>query len=61
MVSNRLFISSEFDEQGFVSGIQLMADSYANVVQAGGNGQVRGIGNVKTVKSLIFAEHTTLP
>ena len=38
----------EFDEQGFVSGIQLMADSYANVIQQGGNGQVNGIGNVRT-------------
>lgn len=37
-----------FDEQGFVSGVQLMADNYANVIQAGGNGQVTGIGNVRT-------------
>jgi len=35
----------EFDEQGFVSGIQLMADSYSNIIQ-GGNGQVTGIGSV---------------
>jgi hypothetical protein len=38
----------EFDGKGFSSGIQLMADSYANVIQQGGNGQVNGIGNVKT-------------
>jgi hypothetical protein len=37
-----------FDEQGFVSGIQLMANNYANVIQPGGNGQVTGIGNVRT-------------
>jgi len=35
----------EFDEQGFVSGIQLMADNFANIMQ-GGNGNVNGIGNV---------------
>jgi hypothetical protein len=34
-----------FDEQGFVSGVQLMSDSYSNVMQ-GGNGQVNGIGEV---------------
>jgi hypothetical protein len=37
-----------FDEQGFVSGVQLMVDSYASVIQAGGDGQVAGIGNVRT-------------
>jgi len=36
-----------FDEQGFVSGIQLIADNYANIMQ-GGNGDVTGIGNVLT-------------
>ncbi|KAF1990348.1 hypothetical protein K402DRAFT_417795 [Aulographum hederae CBS 113979] len=35
-----------FDGQGFVSGVQLMAKSYSNVVQPGGNGMVAGIGNV---------------
>lgn len=35
----------EFDEQGFVSGIQLMADNFATIMQ-GGNGNVNGIGNV---------------
>lgn len=43
-------LRSEFDEQGFVSGIQLMADNYANVIQNGGNGQVTGIGSVKQVR-----------
>ncbi|OBT70454.1 hypothetical protein VE03_00251 [Pseudogymnoascus sp. 23342-1-I1] len=38
----------EFDEQGFVSGVQLMADSFADVMLAGGSGQVAGIGNVLT-------------
>ena len=34
------------DGQGFVSGIQLMADSYSAVMQ-GGNGEVQGVGNVR--------------
>ncbi|KFY43384.1 hypothetical protein V495_03973 [Pseudogymnoascus sp. VKM F-4514 (FW-929)] len=38
----------EFDEQDFVSGVQLMADSFADVMLAGGSGQVGGIGNVLT-------------
>lgn len=37
-----------FDGQDFVSGVQLMADNYAAVMQPGGNGQVTGIGNVAT-------------
>lgn len=37
----------EFDEQGFVSGIQLISDNFANIMQ-GGNGAVKGI-NVQTV------------
>jgi hypothetical protein len=37
-----------FDGQGFVSGIQLVADNFANIMQPGGNGQVNGIGNVNT-------------
>ncbi|WQF83086.1 hypothetical protein CDEST_08100 [Colletotrichum destructivum] len=36
-----------FDEQGFVSGIQLVANNYATIMQ-GGNGEVQGIGNVLT-------------
>uniref|UniRef100_L2GET6 Cyclin-like f-box protein n=1 Tax=Colletotrichum fructicola (strain Nara gc5) TaxID=1213859 RepID=L2GET6_COLFN len=36
-----------FDEQGFVSGIQLVADNYATIMQ-GGTGDVNGIGNVLT-------------
>lgn len=35
-----------FDGQGFVSGVQLMADNFANVMLPGGSGQVNGIGNV---------------
>ncbi|KAJ2904881.1 uncharacterized protein MKZ38_006922 [Zalerion maritima] len=38
----------EFDEQDFVSGVQLMADSYMDVMQEGGSGMVNGIGNVKS-------------
>jgi hypothetical protein len=37
-----------FDGQGFVSGIQLIANNYATIMQPGGNGNVQGIGNVKT-------------
>ncbi|KAH6669474.1 hypothetical protein B0J14DRAFT_546611 [Halenospora varia] len=37
-----------FDQKGFVSGVQLMATNYANVMGANGNGQVTGIGNVLT-------------
>ena len=37
--------NSAFDGQEFVSGVQLMADNFANVMQ-NGNGQVTGIGNV---------------
>lgn len=37
----------EFDEQGFVSGVQLMANNFAVVMQ-GGDGVVDGIGNVNT-------------
>lgn len=37
---------SEFDERGFVSGVQLMADSFADVMLPGGSGQVDGIGSV---------------
>ncbi|KAE9986425.1 hypothetical protein EG327_004314 [Venturia inaequalis] len=38
-----------FDAQGFVSGIQLMSNSYSNIMQ-GGSGMLQGVGNVlKTV------------
>lgn len=40
-----------FDQKGFVSGVQLMATNYANVMGANGNGQVTGIGNVLTVST----------
>ncbi|TPX10656.1 uncharacterized protein E0L32_008390 [Thyridium curvatum] len=36
-----------FDEQGFVSGIQLISDNFANIMQ-GGNGAVQGV-NAQTV------------
>ncbi|KAG9236850.1 hypothetical protein BJ875DRAFT_201874 [Amylocarpus encephaloides] len=38
-----------FDEQGFVTGVQLMADNFANVMGAQASGEVTGIGNVLTV------------
>ncbi|KAF2119577.1 hypothetical protein BDV96DRAFT_349031 [Lophiotrema nucula] len=34
----------EFDGQDFVSGVQVMANSFSNVVQPGGDGVVTGIG-----------------
>ncbi|KAF2729315.1 hypothetical protein EJ04DRAFT_546375 [Polyplosphaeria fusca] len=34
----------EFDGQDFVSGVQVMANSFSNVVQPGGDGIVTGIG-----------------
>ncbi|KAF2197504.1 hypothetical protein GQ43DRAFT_466362 [Delitschia confertaspora ATCC 74209] len=36
----------EFDGQGFSSGIQVMADAFADVMLGGGSGEVVGIGNV---------------
>lgn len=46
----------EFDEQGFSSGIQLVANNFANIMQ-GGNGAVQGI-NAKTVlKSVVGNEN----
>jgi hypothetical protein len=49
-----------FDGRGFVSGVQLMADSFANVMLPGGNGSVAGIqGSVLTPtpgnENLVFA------
>ncbi|KAK4457072.1 hypothetical protein QBC42DRAFT_320167 [Cladorrhinum samala] len=38
----------EFDGQGFVSGIQLVADDFAAIMLEGGDGEVNGIGNVLT-------------
>lgn len=38
----------EFDEKDFVSGVQLMADSFSAVMQ-GGNGQVNGVNVLNTV------------
>ncbi|KAF7954084.1 hypothetical protein EAE96_005217 [Botrytis aclada] len=39
-----------FDNKSFVSGVQLMATNYANVMSVNASGQVTGIGNVlKTV------------
>ncbi|KAK2591153.1 hypothetical protein QQS21_011167 [Conoideocrella luteorostrata] len=37
-----------FDGKGFVSGVQLMATNYENVMLASGSGQVSGIQNVNT-------------
>jgi hypothetical protein len=35
-----------FDGKAFVSGVQLMANSFSNVIQAGGNGEVNGTESV---------------
>lgn len=35
-----------FDEKDFVSGVQRITDSFANIMLDGGDGQVQGIGNV---------------
>lgn len=37
-----------FDGQAYTSGVQLMANSYSNIILPGGDGTVQGIGNVKT-------------
>ncbi|KAM4062107.1 Cyclin-like F-box [Hirsutella rhossiliensis] len=37
-----------FDEQGFVSGVQLMANNFRNIMLPGASGQVNGIGDVDT-------------
>lgn len=39
----------EFDEKDFVTGVQLMADSFSDVMLAGGNGQVAGVNVLNTV------------
>ena len=46
-----------FDEQGFVSGIQLIANNYAAIMQPGGNGNVQGVGNV--LKTVVGNEQPT--
>lgn len=38
-----------FDGKGFVSGVQLMATNFANIMGANATGQVTGIGNVLKV------------
>lgn len=43
--------NSGFDNKGFVTGVQLMATNYANVMAANASGQVTGIGNVLKVCS----------
>ena len=45
---------SAFDNQTFEGGVQLLANNYANVIQAGGSGEVTGIGNVKQVSRGLF-------
>jgi hypothetical protein len=46
-----------FDEQGFVSGVQLMASSYSNIMQPGGSGMLQGVGNV--LKTVVGNENPT--
>jgi hypothetical protein len=45
-----------FDQQSFVTGVQLMANNYARIVQ-GGDGNVPGIGNV--LKTVVGNEQPT--
>ncbi|KAK4453428.1 hypothetical protein QBC34DRAFT_395601 [Podospora aff. communis PSN243] len=45
----------EFDELGFVSGIQLIADNFANIMQ-GGNGVVQGIDAPTVLTSVVGNE-----
>ncbi|KAF7861385.1 hypothetical protein EAF04_007950 [Stromatinia cepivora] len=51
-----------FDNKDFVSGVQLMATNYANIMGKNASGQVTGIGNVlKTVvgnEKLVFTSFT---
>jgi hypothetical protein len=46
-----------FDEQGFVSGIQLIANNYATIMQPGGDGNVQGVGQV--LKTVVGNEQPT--
>ncbi|KAK5660666.1 hypothetical protein OQA88_12030 [Cercophora sp. LCS_1] len=46
----------EFDEFGFVSGIQLIADNFANIMQ-GGDGAVDGIDTATVLKSVVGNEN----
>lgn len=45
----------EFDEQGFVSGIQLVADNFANIM-LGGDGVVQGIDTATVLNSVVGNE-----
>ena len=45
----------EFDELGFVSGIQLIADNFANIMQ-GGDGVVLGIDGGSVLTSVVGNE-----
>lgn len=42
----------EFDEQGFSSGIQLVSNNFASIMQ-GGNGAVQGINTDTVLKSVV--------
>ncbi|KAK0655872.1 hypothetical protein B0T16DRAFT_451499 [Cercophora newfieldiana] len=46
----------EFDELGFVSGIQLIADNFANIMQ-GGDGAVQGIDAPTVLTSVVGNEN----
>ena len=45
----------EFDEAGFVSGIQIVADSFASIMQ-GGDGSVPGIDADTVLTSVVGNE-----
>jgi hypothetical protein len=42
-----------FDGQGFVSGVQVMADGFSSIMGANADGEVVGIGNVLTVSEFL--------
>ncbi|KAM7222578.1 hypothetical protein V8F06_002072 [Rhypophila decipiens] len=47
----------EFDGAGFVSGIQLISDNFANIMQQGGDGVVQGIETATVLNSVVGNEN----
>jgi hypothetical protein len=48
-----------FDEQGFVTGIQLLSNGYSNIMQPGANGQVQGIQTPTVLNTVVGNENPT--
>jgi hypothetical protein len=46
-----------FDQQSFVSGIQLLANGYSNIMQPGATGQVQGIAAPTVLKTVVGNEN----